>query len=430
MHPTLWLLLGLLFLSAFFSALETAYTSLDIIQIREIRKRHPRRASLVERLYRSPDVIITTLLIGNNLVNTAISVVTSEFVFVTFGNQNLAVITGLITIVILVFGEVTPKQLAIVYNRFLVENTAPLIVALTWIFRPFSFLLNLFARLIKAITGRKNTAKSLTAEGLLHMIEHAEDMGILDNASTRMMRGVFRFSDTTIHHIMTHRTKVMSLPQKLTVGEVLANMEDIAYSRIPVFHDNPETITGIVLEREIMRQHRMGNDHLPLKSLMIPPLFVPESWTTEKTFARLRSNRTHMAIVLDEYGGLAGIVTISDVIEDILGELPDDSMPPDAGNDRLRPCGENDTWRVNGELPVYQLLEGIGLELEVENPNATVAGYLEELTGRIPVPGETIRTRLGLFVVEESSRTVLKTLRLVLRSPDSPVEDMEEYSSD
>lgn len=417
MTPVLWLLLLLLMLSATFSGLETAFTSLSIIQIREIRKRSPHKAKIIERMYQEPETVITTLLIGNNLVNTAISVVSADYVLETFGNQNLAIVTGIITIAILIFGEVTPKQLAILGNRFIIEHAALPLLGLVWLFRPVSWLLNSFTRLFKKLTGQTNS-KALTAEGLQHMIDHAEDLGILDDASTRMMRGVFRFSGVNIHSIMTHRTQVFSLPQHLSVSQAVESVIHSGFSRIPVYSNDPEVITGIILEKEVLRQQRHGRGSVQLKELMIPPVFVPESWTTEKVFALLRQNRSHMAIVLDEYGGLAGIITINDVIEDILGELPDESAGSDRTRERLAACDEPETWRVAGDLLMYQLLEGTGTEAQVENPNATVAGYVEELTGRIPVPGEIIPSPVGMFVVEESSRTAITLLRLCTRKSE------------
>jgi len=408
-------------LSGLFSALETAFTSLNIIHIREIAKKNPKRARTIEKMYLDSETLITTLLIGNNLVNTSISVVTTNFVIEVFGDQTLGIATGVITLLLLVFGEVTPKQIAIIYNRFLIEHTAPLLQFLRLIFWPFTFLLNATARLIKLLTHSKAN-KTLTEEGLLHMIDHAEDLGILDDARTRMMRSVFRFSGVSAHSIMTHRTKVFSLQQDVKVGEAMESVMKAGFSRIPIYDKNPENISGIVLEKEITRFHQQGKTATSLKELMIPPVFVPESWKIEKVFALLKTSRIHLAVVLDEYGGLAGIITINDLIEEIMGEVQVEGSLAAPEQDRILKLSKARTWQVDGDVLLYQLAETLDIEFDVANDNLTLAGYLEELFGKIPEPGESIETKTALFVVEESTRTRILRARITLAEKIDPEE--------
>lgn len=430
METTLTTLVLLLVGSAFFSACETAFTSLSLMQIKEIQKKRPKRGKQIEVMYHTPERVITTLLIGNNVVNTSISVLTTEFAIQAFGDTNLGIVTGIITMIILVFGEVTPKQLAIKGNKFLITHSYPFIRLLMFIFFPLNLFLGLITVLLNL--GKKNKARSnITAEGILYLIDHAEDIGVLDDTKTKMVRSAFRFSDVTSHAVMTHRTHVFSFAYNLSINEVVDKIIQTGYARIPVYKDHPENVCGIVLEKEVIRQYHLGRGEIALKDLMVSPVFVQENWRIQRVFALLKHARIHMAIVLDEYGGLAGILTINDLVEQFIGELSDEGDLPQKTNiDRIVYVPELHAWRVDADISIYQFAQELELEEPSEVEHSSIAGYLESITGHIAEPGETIHTPLGTFMVEESTRTVIKKVRFLAEQKhsekDSPETDAKE----
>lgn len=397
----------LILLSSFFSATETAFTSLSVVQIQEIKRRYGHRGLVIEKLTQRPDRLLTTILIGNNLVNIAASALASSITIESFGNEYLGIMTGVLTLVILVFGEVTPKQLAIANNELLTVHTARIISVLTYVLLPISWALSGISRVVMRLTGgRKNTR--ITLDSFLYLISHAENIGILESYRTRILRNVFRFSGVTVQGIMTHRTNVYSLEQDLIVQEVLPEITRRGFSRIPVYDDDPEKIVGIVLVKDIMRALSEGRAGVALKKIMVPPIFVPESRRINRMLAQFKREKLNMAIVLDEYGGLAGIVTVEDVIEEIIGDLYDEHEVRESEKVTKTDDGN---YLIRGDTPIYVLNDLLHLELPYNRNVQTIGGYLTDLAGRIPAQYEVIETPAGKFVVEAISRKQILSLR-------------------
>lgn len=405
-----FILLGiLLMMSAFFSATETAFTSLSVMQIQEIKKRHPRRGRLVERLHSKPDTVLATVLIGNNLANITISVVSTNLTIQLFSNTALGIATGVITLVILVFCEIMPKQLAILNNERITQFTAPITYALSMLFFPVIWVLNLLSRMIIRLSP-KNPRSGLNLDGILHMVKHAETIGILENYRTRMVKSIFRFNDVSVHTVMTHRTKVFSLPQSMPLDEALRAITDAGFSRVPVYHKDPEHIVGIALEKDVIRAlyEPEQSREKTLKDVIIDPIVIPESWKIHKAFAKLKSERLNLAVVLDEYGGLAGVVTMEDLVEEIIGELYDEH---EEIKTKKVVRHESGTYTIQGDTPIYVLEDVLGVEFDPDRTTETVGGYLAEVAESFPATGDTIDTELGTFVVDRISRKQILSVK-------------------
>ena len=407
MIPSYITLVVLVFVSAFFSATETAYTSLSVVQIQEIKRRYGSRGAIVEKLTLRPDRLLTTILIGNNLANIAASAMASDITIRMFGNSYLAIMTGIVTLVILIFGEVTPKQLAIANNEFVTVHTARIISALVYLLFPVSWLLGGISRIVMRVTGGRKRPR-ITLESFLHLISHAENIGVLESYRTRILRNVFRFSTVTVQGIMTHRTHVYSLEQHRLLSEVIGEITERGFSRIPVYDEDPERIVGIVLVKNIMRAMNEGLAESPLKKIMVPPMFVPESRRINRMLAQFKRDKLNMAIVLDEYGGLAGIVTVEDVVEEILGDIYDEH---EVRETEKITRGEDGSLTVKGDTPVYVLNDVAGIELPYNRNAQTIGGYLTDLAGRIPAQDEVIEAPAGRFVVQTISRKQILTVR-------------------
>ncbi|KGE71841.1 hemolysin family protein [Spirochaeta lutea] len=395
----------LLALSAFFSGTETAFTSLSMIQIQQIKKRYRNRGALIERLHNQADTLLATVLIGNNLVNIGMSVISSELTIRLFGSTALGITTGVLTMAILVFGEIIPKQTAILNNAFICIHTVRIIYLLSIIFRPLIWLLSGLSRIISRLSP-KNPRTHLTLDGILHMVKHAENIGILENYRTRMVKSIFRFNDVSVHAIMTHRTKVFSLPASLPISEALPLITEAGYSRIPVFGRDQEQILGIVLEKEVIRA--LNEPETTLKDLMMPPVVVPESWKIHRVFTKLKAERLNLAIVLDEYGGLAGVVTMEDLVEEIIGELYDENEEKEGSRVTRNASG---WYTIQGDTPLHVLEDIVGIEFPHDRSIETIGGYLADLAEELPNPGTSIPTDAGTFIIDRISRKQILSVR-------------------
>lgn len=402
-------LVALILLSGFFSGTETAYTSLSLVQIEGMKRKYGKRAEIIENLTQRPDRLLTTILIGNNVVNIAASALASEIVIREFGSEYLGIMTGVLTLVLLIFGEVTPKQLAIQNNEFVTAHTVRIILALTYVFFPVTWVVGLASTVINSLSGRRKRQR-ITLETFLHLISHAENMGILENARTRILKNVFRFSNVVVQAIMTHRTHVFSLDKDSVIRDVLPDIISHGYSRVPVFDSDPEKIVGVVLVKDIMREISVGRMDQPLKKIMVSPIFVPENRKINRMLAQFKREKLNMAIVLDEYGGLAGIVTLEDVIEEIIGDLYDEHEIRD--REKITKIDGN-SFLIQGDTPIYVLNDVLGIELPHNRNIQTLGGYLSEVAGRIPAQFEVIETPAGRFIIESISRKQILSVRYV-----------------
>ncbi|TFG63165.1 MAG: HlyC/CorC family transporter [Spirochaetales bacterium] len=405
------ILIGLVLLSAFFSATETAYTSLSIFQIHELETKRGKRGKLIKKLTSRPDILLPTVLIGNNLVNISASAMATELTIRLFGNKAIGITTGILTLVILIFGEVTPKRLAIMYNEFMVLHTARFIFALSILFRPFVYVIGGVSSLInKLARGGKRTHISI--EGLLQMINLAESMGVLENYETQVVKNVFRFDDITVQAIMTHRMEVFSLDMGLTVDDALEAVNEKGFSRIPVWEEEPENIVGIVLVKDIMKLKPEGRRDVCLKDIMKKPIFVPVSKKVNEVFTQFKREKLDMAIVIDEYGGLAGIVTREDIIGEILGDLYD--QHEENGSGKIKELSENE-YLIEADISLHQLSDRIGLSLPPGRYAQTLGGFLMGTLGRIPQKEETFTIKQGTFHIESIGKNRIFLVRFTFR---------------
>jgi putative hemolysin len=401
---TLMVLLGL---SGFFSGTETAFTSLSLDQIHGMKHRHGKRGALVESMLDRPDRLLTTVLIGNNLVNIAASAIASSITIQLYGSSALGAMTGLLTLFILIFGEVTPKQIAIVYNESIAVWTIPVIWFLSIVFRPVIWLVSSISVLVTRLTGA-SFRRLPTREGILHLVSHANTLGVIENFKYRMVRNVFRFNEVTVHAVMTHRTRVFSMSKDEKIRSALGKIASSGFSRVPVYDSDPERIVGIVLLKDLLRYMAEGKTGMALKHVMIPPIYVPETRKIHRMLTQFRKEGLNMAVVLDEYGGLAGIVTLEDVIEEILGEIYDENEERD--REKITAIDDN-TFLISADIPLYVLNDYLGLHLRTEGKAETLGGFLTEKTGHIPLQNEVVHVNGGFFSVESISRKRVLTVR-------------------
>ncbi|MDR1933956.1 MAG: hemolysin family protein [Spirochaetales bacterium] len=390
----------LLSLSAFFSAVETAFTSLSFLQIQDLKRRRPEKGGRIEKTRIHSENFLTTILIANNLVNIAASAIVTRLTLLSFGDAFLGVSTGLVTLVILIFGEVTPKRLAITHNETICLCAVDVVIALSWLLRPLVYFIGAISLVLTRVFGPAPGQK-ITLEGVVHLVNLAQDSGVLEDDTTQMMKSIIHFDEVKVQAIMTHRTRIFSLPADQTAGKVVDRVLSEGYSRIPVYENNPENIVGVALAKDIWKACYEGRRKVTLKSLMIQPVFVSPKMSVYKLLSTLKEHKVNLIVVLDEYGGLAGIVTYEDLIEEIIGEIYDEDEEKTTGKITAQDDG---TYKILGDTPLYLINDSLGTSFPIKKSSQTLGGFLLDLEGNIPLAGEQIATNEGVFIVERIVR--------------------------
>nr|WP_319473431.1 hemolysin family protein [uncultured Sphaerochaeta sp.] len=396
MHAQLTAIIILLILSGVFSATETAFTSLSFVQLKILDNRKKRAAKLVYKLSQKPEELITTVLVGNNVVNITVSSLVTTFSIEFFSSQPVGYATGLLTLVILIFGEITPKQLALTHNMKIAVFMAYPLRFLEVVLFPVVWLLRHFSAIITRFFA-SHAEPTITTEGVMHMVDAAEDVGLVDRYESDLMQRAIHFSETQVRTIMTHRTNVFCISDELTIRDAFPSIVKAGFSRIPVFHGSPENIIGIVTVRDILRTQLKKQMGRPISSIIREPIFVPEQMHLDDVFFRFKKVKLQQAIVLDEYGGFSGVVTMEDVAEQLFGELYDEHERryPDRIVEREKNPG---TFLVMADTPFQQLVDELDLDPDVcKQKTSTVAAYLLDLIGNIPDQGDVVQSQLGTF---------------------------------
>ncbi len=403
--PLVFLIL-LLIISAFFSSVETAFTSLSPGQISALAQNQGKRGRLVQKLTQRQDILLTTLLIGNNLANIGASAMTTATTIRIFGNAYVAAATGVLTLIILIFCEVSPKQIALVANEKLCLYSARFVLLLSWILKPIIWMITSVSRVITLMLAGREKQK-LTLENLLHHVKAAEGQGVVESYEEEMVRNVFRINDTPIEAIMTHRTELFSIDEETSVQDALTLFIESGHTRAPILKNDIEQVTGIITMFVLAKVIRESPE-TAVKDFASTPYMVPGTMKAHEFFFRLKNARIHMAVVLDEYGGLDGIVTREDVMEEIFGELYNERETRTEDPIRREPDG---SWIIQGDTDFYDVADTLGLELEHDNRTHTIGGYLMEKMERIPGEGAVLTLEEGTYTIIETRRQRILSLR-------------------
>ena len=407
MTPDLWILVAILCvcvaLSAFFSASETAFTSANKVKLKTMMLNGSKRAKLAYTLAEDHDRLITTILIGNNIVNIAASSLATSLFLVLLNNQaNLAttVSTVVMTIVILIFGEVSPKAIAKESPENLAMTFAPVLKLLCTIFTPFA---SLFSALKKLLTKLFKTeeSESFIEEELMTMVDEAQSEGDMDAHEGELIRSAIEFNDDRdVLSVLTPRVDVTAIEDNATMDEAAEIFRSSGYSRLPVFHEDMDHIVGILNEKDFyLMQHKGCTD---ITEIMKPPVYAPTTLKLSKLLKLFQAQKTHQIIVLDEFGGTEGIVTMEDVLEELVGEIWDEH--DDVEEDTV--SMDDGSHLVDGSMQLSELLDMLGVE-DIYNAE-TVGGFVAEVLGIIPFVGaefETDEVR-GLVTQMERRRVV------------------------
>ncbi|MCP4407196.1 MAG: HlyC/CorC family transporter [Gammaproteobacteria bacterium] len=391
----------LLFLSGLFSGSETALIALSMGRVESLVKQGRAGAKALYQLKRDPSRMLITILIGNNLVNIAASAIATVIATEWFGSLGPGIAVGVLTIVILIFGEITPKSLATRYSERISLSIAPLMYGLMRLIFPLVWVFGRFATWVHEATGGGRDP-TVTELELIGMARYGEAEGTIERNERLMIERIFAFNDLQARDVMTPRSHVFALPAALKVVKALPKAKHSGYARIPVFEDQPDEISKVVYLRDILGACAAKKTAITLGEIARPLLFVPQNQPIDELFDVLRNRKRRLAVVVDEFGVIQGIVTLEDVLEELVGELYDESDKPRG----IKKLGKNEI-AVDGGVELRVVEEFFGVSLSGK-PTDKVSLWVLHHAERIPGVDEQ-------FVIDEMSVTVAKASRRHIR---------------
>lgn len=408
------LLIILVTMSAFFSASETALTAFNRSKLKAIAEKNQRKADLLKGWLKKPNEILTALLIGNNIVNILASSIATMVAISILGNNSraIAISTGAMTILLLIFGEITPKVVAKAYSTHISNAVIKLVYMLSKLFLPISKILMVVSKLIARMFGVKidEIVFLITEEEIKSVVSVGEEEGVIEEEEKKMIHSIFEFTDTTVKEIMIPRTTVFAVEASKTLEEIWDVITGNGYSRIPVYEEGIDNIIGVFYIKDIFNVIRDGKLNMQVKSFIREAYFVPETKALVEMLEEFKKKHIHMAIVLDEYGGTSGIITIEDLIEEIVGDINDEF---DIEHDEEIKKVADNKYIIDAMLDVEFLNEELSIDLPVSEDYDSLGGYIYSVLGRVPLEKDTIthdNGKVEIRVLEVDNRRIVKAL--------------------
>ena len=410
------MLIALLVLSALFSSSETALTTVNRIRIRTLAGQGDKRAMTLLAVLQNPEKMLSVILIGNNVVNLYASSLATTVTLSLFGSKLVGVATGILTLAVLVFGEVAPKTMASRNAEQIALRAAGPVKCLMWLFTPLVFVVNNLARLVMKLFGADRPGKRelMTAEELRTIVQVGHEEGVIENSERKMIDNVFDFGERSARDIMIPRIDMTCIDVEAGYDELMEVVREEKYTRIPVYKESADTIVGILNIKDLL--FRAQDKPFRIAELMRKPLFTYEQKKTSELMVEMRKNYTNLAIVLDEYGVTAGMVTMEDILEEIVGEIRDEyDRDEEKSIRRIAP----NTYLIEGNVKIDDVNEVLQLHLASEDYES-IGGYVLEQLEHFPKEGECV-TKGGIsFTVTRMEQTRIAEVKLSL-APEKAV---------
>ena len=391
-------LIVLLFLSGFFSSAETALFSISRTKARHLAKNKQKSYILIKQMKDDPHRLLSTVLIGNNIVNVGAAALATSVTFHYFPNYAVGIATGVMTFLILVFGEVLPKSIA-TRNNILIARMA--IYPIYW-FSIFCYPVVIFLNFIPKLTGKIKKTPAVTEEELMTFVEVVEEEGEIKEEEKELIHNIFEFDDTNASEIMAPRADmfVIEADEKLNLEEIVKS----GFTRIPVIEDDIDHVIGIINIKDLFLHEVTSDEEIDVRKVMTTPYFVPENKKLDKLLHQFKKRKHHMAIVVDEHGGVSGLITLEDALEEIVGEISDetDKEEPHIVKHKVK------EWVVLGKSDVDEVNEIIGMDIPDSKDYDTFSGYVLNTIGRIPEEKENFTFGKYSVTVEEMDGNRIK----------------------
>ncbi len=388
----------LILMSGYFSATETAFLSCNKTRLRTMAEKGNKRAALVNKLNESYDRLLSTILIGNNIVNlTAASIGTILFVRL-YGDIGATVSTAVMTVLVLIFGEITPKNVAKDCPEKFAMFSAPIIRVLIWIFTPLNFLFGLWKKLVSKVLRLESDSK-MSQEELLMLVDEVREGGTIDSEEGDLLKNAIEFNDMRAEDILTHRVDLEAVDIESTKEEIAEVFTQSKFARLPVYEDSIDNIIGILNMKDFY--DGTGITAKSIRDIMTKPLFVLKSEKIDELLKLLQETKSQMAVILDEYGGTLGIVTLEDILEELVGEIWDEH---DEVTEEYLPIGEN-RWRVDCSVNLDDFCDFFGIE--TDSTTISLGGWVMEQLGKVPEAGDSFEFEcLSVSVFETDGQRV------------------------
>ena len=401
-------------MSAYFSATETAFNSLNMTKIKIAAERGDKTATLIIRLLDDYNRLLTTILVGNNIVNIALSsMATVLFIELLGGDIGATVSTAVITVVVLIFGEITPKSIAKESPEAFARFSAPIINFLAVILTPINYIFGLWKKLVSLVV-KSSDEQAVTEEELLSMVDEVEQSGGIDEQESELIRNAMELNENCAADIATPRVDIEAVEKNWTKEEVAEVFVESGYSRLPVYVDSIDNIIGIIHRTDFYNNYEVENIS---DTMLTKPLFVPTTMKLGALLKLLQKSKCHMAVVTDEYGGTYGIVTMEDILEELVGEIWDehDEIEEDMSENK-------GIYTVSGSMDPEEFFEELGMDIE-EVPYATLSGWIMDELNKVPEVGDTFENRGYRFTVETVDGMRVDTAVVEKLEPVSEVEE-------
>ena len=405
---SLIIIIGCIIMSAYFSATETAFSSLNRIRIKNMAEKGNKRAGLVLKLSENYDGLLSTILIGNNIVNIAsASLATVIFVKLLGDEAGASISTVVTTIVVLIFGEVSPKSIAKESPEQFAMFSAPFLNAFMVLLTPANYLFKQWKKLLSVLI-RTSGDSGITEEELLAIVEEAKQDGGIDEQEGSLIKSAIEFTELEAMDIATPRVDVTGIPVDADKEEIAAVFGETGYSRLPVYKDKIDDIIGIIYQKDFYNQGYRGV--CSVEAIVRPALYVAKSKKINVLLKELQKNKMHIAVVIDEFGGTMGIVTLEDILEELVGEIWDEH---DVVVQEIEKISDQE-YLVLGNTSVEKLFEELGGEEEFES--FTVSGWVMELAERIPEEGDVLYYENMTITVMKMKDRRVEQVRIVLEA--------------
>ena len=411
------IMVALVIFSAYFSATETAFSTVNKTKLKTLIEKGNRRAKLTLKLAENYDRLISTILIGNNIVNIALSAIATVYFIDIMRGHTMAptVSTVVITVVVLIFGEITPKSLAKDFPEKFSMFSAPIIQLFIYILLPLNAFFSLWKKLISKLFKKNEEDDKMSQEELLMLVEEVEQEGSIDKNESNLLRNAIEFTERRASDILTHRMDLEAVSVEASMEEIADTFSNSQYSRLLVYRDSIDTIVGAIHQKDFFGKN--GVTTSDMDELLTPVVYVQHTERINDLLMQLQKNKTHIAVVLDEYGGTLGIVTMEDILEELVGEIWDEH---DEVEEDFQEIGE-DLYMVDCSVNLDEVAEKF--DMEIESESGTLSGYVMEKFGGIPEEGDVYEDEDLTITVRERDVQRITKVEISVHHPTKDEDD-------
>lgn len=396
-------------LSGFFSGLEVALVGVRKSKVIQLYKEKKKGSKALYRLKTHPTWMMASVNLGNNLVNVGASVLATSVAIRLFGNDGLGIAVGVMTFLILIFGEITPKTYCNANSTKIALRYSPVLLAFSYVFYPVVKFFEIITKGVVKLTGSSHDPPPITEDEIKGIIEQGLEEKAIERDEMELVHGALKFDDTAIRSVMTPRTKMFTLNAKMLLFEALPQINQCGHSRIPIFGQTSDDIVGFIHVRDVLQELERDNKMVTLEQISRKAVFASQEKMVSALLKEMKGRKTHIAIVLDEHGGVEGLVTLEDLLEEIVGEIEDET---DLTRPKMYERIDRDTIITNGDIDIDIINDIFDTQVPEGDDYASLNGLLHERLQDIPQEGDKLVIADLRIIVEKVSKNIPKKIRI------------------